>query len=147
MILMSKRTKLVCIAGMRFYLVEFMHVFLAPSGIPYIVDLSAEDFSRIAIQWVELSCQDSNGEIVGYIVEYSSNSPPHSNEVFVAVSNNTRLVVDGLLPRTSYTFSVRAVGELGLLSHNANATTSTDIPSGQQFSLSVMVVCEFYFDH
>ena len=103
---------------------------LAPSGVPNIVDLSIEDFSRMTIQWVELSCQDYNGEIMGYIVEYSSDSPPHS-KVIVAGSNSTRLVLGNLLPRTSYTFSVRAVGELGLLSHSANATISTDIPSGK----------------
>ena len=34
----------------------------------------------------------------------------HSNTTTVFGSNNTRLVVDGLLPRTDYTFLVRVQG-------------------------------------
>ena len=93
------------------------------------MDLSTESFSRIIIQWAELPCQDRNGEIRGYIVEYSSTSPLHSNTV-PTLSNSTRVLLNGLLPRTNYILSVKAVGTLDL-SGDAIANISTGIPSGQ----------------
>ena len=88
-----------------------------------------ESFSRIIIQWAELPCQDHNGEITGYIVEYSSTSPLHSS--ILTLSNSTRVVLDDLLPRTHYVLSVRAVGMLNMLSDGAITNISTGIPSGQ----------------
>ena len=67
--------------------------------------------TSVTAQWTELPCSDRNGEITGYTVEYSSNTlSPHTNTVTVSGSSNTSLVVGGLLPSTSYTFSVRAQG-------------------------------------
>ena len=44
-------------------------------------------------------------------MEYSSTTlPHHNNTVNVPGSSNTTLVVGDLLPRTNYTFSVRAHG-------------------------------------
>ena len=53
--------------------------------------------------------------ITGYTVEYSSTTPPTTNTM--SGSSNRELVVGGLLPRTSYTFTVRAEGA----SHTTNA--------------------------
>jgi hypothetical protein len=88
----------------------------------YTVSISFTDvnLTSITLQWSELPCSDRNGGITGYTVEYSSNS------VAVSGSSNTRLVVGGLLPRTSYTFSVRAQGAAA--SGSATATTAT--PAG-----------------
>ena len=108
-----------------------MSSILAPSGIPEIVDLRVVGVLRIAIEWEELACQDHNGEITAYIVEYSSTRQPHGIKTTLLGSNNTRLELDGLLPRTNYTFTVRAVGDLALLSSSAHATESTSTPTGQ----------------
>jgi hypothetical protein len=82
----------------------------APSGIPGSISFSDVNVTSITVQWTELPCSDRNGEITGYAVEYSSTVPPHTNTVTVSSSTNTRLVVGGLTPRTSYTFKVRAKG-------------------------------------
>ena len=83
----------------------------APSGTPRSIRFSSVTLTSITVQWSELLCSDRNGEITGYTVEYSSTTPPpHTNTVTVSGSNNTRLVVGGLLPRTGYTFSVGALG-------------------------------------
>ena len=99
----------------------------APSGIPGSISFSDVNLTSITIQWTELPCSDRNGEITGYTVEYSSTTPPsHTNTVTVSGSSNTRLVVGGLLPRTSYTFSVRAQGA----AQSRSGTRFTATPTG-----------------
>ena len=99
----------------------------APSGIPGPLTFSDVNLTSITIQWTELPCSDRNGEITGYTVEYSSTTPPpHTNTVTVSGSGTTRLVVGGLLPRTNYTFSVKAQGA----AQSRNASRFTGTPSG-----------------
>ena len=98
----------------------------APSGIPWRISFSDVNLTSINVQWTELPCSDRNGEITGYTVEYSSTTLPHNNIVIVSGSSNTRLVVGGLLPRTNYTFSVRAQGAAAAMS----AIQFTDTPTG-----------------
>ena len=105
-------------------------MFSAPSGIPGVLSFSNVNLTSITVQWTELPCSDRNGEITGYTVEYSSARPPHADAINVSGSSTTRLVVNGLLPRTNYTFSVRAVGALGLMSPSASESRFTSIHSG-----------------
>ena len=96
------------------------------------LSFSAVNLTSITVQWTELPCSDRNGEITSYTVEYSSTTPPppHSNTVTVSGSSTTRLVVGGLLPRTNYTFSVRAQGANDTRSPSTNASRFTRTPSG-----------------
>ena len=106
------------------------YVLSAPSGMPGSLSFSAVNLTSITVQWTELPCSDRNGEITGYTVEYSSTTPPpHSNTVNVSGSSTTRLVVGSLLPRTSYTFSVRAVGAFASTSPSPSASRFTSTPS------------------
>ena len=99
----------------------------APSGIPGSLNFSDVNLTSITVQWTELPCSDRNGEITGYTVEYSSTTPPpHTNTVTVSGSSNTRLVVGGLLPRTSYNFSLRAQGA----ANTRSGTRFTATPTG-----------------
>ena len=101
----------------------------APSGIPGPLRFSDVNLTSITVQWTELPCSDHNGEITGYTVEYSSTTPPpHTKTVTVSGSSNTRLVVGGLLPHTSYTFSVRAQGNGS--SNRTSATVFTATATG-----------------
>ena len=95
---------------------------------PGSLSFSAVNLTSITVQWTELPCSDRNGEITGYTVEYSSTTPPpHRNTVTVSGSSTTRLVVGGLLPRTSYTFSVRAQGAAQARTESSFTAT----PSGE----------------
>ena len=76
------------------------------------------------MQWIEIPCSDRNGGITNYTVEYSSTTPPTTNTM--SGSSSRELVVGGLLPRTSYTFTVRAEGG----PHSTSATTFTSTPTG-----------------
>ena len=102
----------------------------APSGIPGPLSFSDVNLTSITVQWTELPCSDRNGEIIGYTVEYNSTRPPHSIIVRVLGPSTTRLVVVGLLPRTNYTFSVRAAGARGLMGPSARESNFTSTPSG-----------------
>ena len=102
----------------------------APSGILGRISFSDVNLTSITVQWTELPCNDRNGEITGYTVEYSSTTPPpHTNTFIVSGSSNTRLVVGGLLPRTNYTFSVRAQGAANARSGTRFTATPTGILS------------------
>ena len=78
------------------------------------------------MQWTEVPCSDRNGEITGYTVEYNSTTPPTMDTM--SGSSSRELVVGGLLPRTSYTFTVRAEG--ASIAISTSATTFTSTPTG-----------------
>ena len=112
----------------------------APSGIPGSISFSESDINltSITVEWMELPCSDRNGEITGYTVEYSSTTPPHTNTITVSGST-TRLAVGGLLPRTSYTFSVMAQGAAAAMSatiFTATPMSMYGVHHGMLFSLS-----------
>lgn len=100
----------------------------APSGIPKFLSSSPHNVTSMTVQWGELPCRDRNGEIAGYVVKYifSSVIPPHFQTITVPASSGRSLIVGGLLPRTSYTFSVRAEG--ATISKSDTGTTA--IPTG-----------------
>ena len=104
--------------------IEYMHnhlyLYAAPSGIPGSISFSDINLTSITVQWTELPCTDRNGEVTDYTVEYNSMT------VTASGSNNRRLVVGSLLPRTSYTFRVRADGA----SDSQSATQKTATPTG-----------------
>ena len=104
-----------------------MSVRIDPSGIPGPISFSDINSTSITLQWTELPCSDRNRNITGYTVEYNSSTPVlHNNMVNVSESSNTRLVVGGLIPRTNYTFSVRAHETAAA----RNGFNSTAIPMG-----------------
>ena len=108
-----------------------MHVYLYhcyytdPNGSPESVSFGTATLTSISVQWTDIPCEDLNGgEITGYTVEYSSTTPPTTNTM--SGLSSRELVVGGLLPRTRYTFTVRAEGA----SRSTSATTFTSTPTG-----------------
>ena len=97
---------------------------IAPSGSPESFSFGTDTLTSITVEWTEVPCSDRNGEITGYTVEYSSTTPPTTNTM--SGSSSRELVVGGLLPRTRYTFTVRAEGA----SHSTSATAFTSTPTG-----------------
>ena len=85
------------------------------------------------MQWGEVSCEDRNGEIAGYIVEYSSANMfiPHTGAITVSGADNRTAVVGGLLPSTMYTISVRAQGA-STSAAISSTNCSTAHPTGQR---------------
>ena len=79
------------------------------------------------MQWGEVPCEDRNGEITGYIVEYVSNDPSHTG--IPRVYGADTAVLDGLLPSTTYTIAVRAQGAPTTAS--VSDSQATAYPTGQ----------------
>ena len=102
-----------------------MH-YIAPSGSPESVSFDTANLTSITVQWTEVPCSDRNLEITGYTVEYSSTVPFTNTTKSVDSVSPLELVVGGLLPRTNYTFIVRAKGA----SNSTSATTFTSTPTG-----------------
>ena len=97
-----------------------------PTGSPDSVSFGIVNLTNIAVEWTEIPCEDINGgNITGYTVEYSSTTPFTANITTVSVST-MKLVVGGLLPRTNYTFSVRA----NEVSQSTSNSTFTSTPTG-----------------
>ena len=101
---------------------------VAPTGSPSNVDTTvARNLTSITVQWGEVPCEDRNGEITGYIVEYvnSTQSTFHrSGTITVSGADNRTTVISGLLPNTMYTISVRAQGAPGLAFASGNHSTT-----------------------
>ena len=116
-------------------------MFPGPSGSPGSINFTDVNMTSITVQWTELPCSDRNSEIAGYTVEYSSTTPPHTSSANVSGSNNTSLVVGGLLPRTSYTFRVRAQGADAA----RNGSQLTGTPEGKlQYCSLINVLLSYY---
>ena len=101
-------------------------MFAAPGGVPGSLRFSDSDSTRITILWEELPCSDRNGEITGYEVETATESSAtqfHNKTFTVSGSNITQFEIHGLLSGINYTFSVRAVGEPGLMGPSASEST------------------------
>ena len=81
------------------------------------------------MQWGEVPCEDRNGEITGYIVEYSSTSPSHSGTLTVSRADTRTAVLGGLLPSTTYIIAVRAQGAPTTASVSGNRATAR--PTGK----------------
>ena len=97
------------------------------------------------MQWGEVPCADRNGEITGYIVEYSSTSPSHSGTLTVSGADTRTAVLGGLLPSTTYTITVRAQGAPTTVS--ASDLHATTRPTSQYFYITsrTQVSEIFYF--
>ena len=87
----------------------------APSGPPSSLTVNGTTtLTSITVQWGEVPCEDRNGEITGYMVQYTAENPPHNGTMAVSEADTGKVVVGDLLPRTSYRFSVRAEGPEGM---------------------------------
>ena len=121
----------------------FHHVFAAPSGVPGSLRFSDSDSTRITILWEELPCSDRNGEITGYEVETATESSAtqfHNKTFTVSGSNTTRFEIRGLLSGINYTFSVRAVGALGLTGPSASKSKFIKEVGGSEEGLVTGIV-------
>ena len=110
----------------------FIHV-SAPSP-PESLRVSSTSPTSISITWGDVPCRERNVDMItGYSVKYLSNhSNPHGNQMVQAKRTFT---ASKLIPRTNYTFEVRAfydhstnnftVGPL------ANVTGVTKVPKGR----------------
>ena len=78
-----------------------------PSSPPESLNISSTSPTSISITWGDVPCRERNVDtITGYRVKYHSNHlNPHGNQI---VQANRTFTASKLIPRTNYTFEVRA---------------------------------------
>ena len=97
------------------------------------------------MQWGEVPCEDRNGEITGYVVEYSSTSPSHSGTLTVSGADTGTAVLGGLLPSTTYTIAVRAQGAPTTASISGNRATTRPTGQSSLFLHLYIMYMHFFF--
>ena len=113
---------------------------LEPSGPPLNVKALTRSSTSILVKWSPPSKLDRNGIITHYIVKYSSlNSESSIN----TTDNATQILVTGLRKYTNYSFTLRAVNEIGVgppSVEDARNTTSEDGKCVTTFTAIVVVL-------
>ena len=102
-----------------------------PSSPPESLNVSSTSPTSISITWGDVPCRERNVDMItGYRVKYHSNySNPHGNQTVQA--DNKTFTASQLIPRTNYTFEVRAFHNYSHIGPPANVTGVTAVPKGR----------------
>ena len=106
---------------------------------PEALTVSSSDSMSIEISWDPVPCLQTNSEITGYTVTFGRTVSGSINKRQAVLEEMVENIVgtgpesrqfraEGLLPRTGYTFDVRAVNQAGNESSAAVISNSTEIP-------------------
>ena len=95
--------------------IPLLHVFfvLAPSTAPTCVSVSEVTSTSITVQWGEVDCIHSNGDITGYTVLYAVQVNGSIQTVSVSGGGSTQTIISALTPSTNYSIEVAAVNSVG----------------------------------
>ena len=98
-------------------------ILTAPSGSPGVPTASVTTATSISISWIQISCIDRNGDIIGYRIVYGPvNTAPVTLD---HQSTSTSRDFTGLSPFTNYVFSVSGVNSQGAGAFSAEAIFRT----------------------
>ena len=99
---------------------------VVPSAAPSGLNVSAVTSSNITIHWELLPCQDQNGDITGYSVQYGEVDSDTSQTVVVPGGENNQTVISDLVPSTEYWIQVAAVNNVGTGDYSTDVVQETD---------------------
>ena len=114
--------------------------YTAPDGMPTRLSSDSSTATSIAISWGRVSCVQRNSEITGYRVTYGRTESPVARrqlgetqvvDIAGTADSDRQFTATGLLPRTSYTFSVVAVSSEGETGEPATITEMSAVPDSQ----------------
>ena len=106
----------------------------APSIAPGCLNVTHSLPTTAKLSWTLLPMEKQNGIITGYTVQVEG--PDSSREVSVPNTSTTSVEVPGLMPFTSYTFSVSAMTKAGT---GPAATISSTTPEGGKKSIRLCI--------
>lgn len=114
------------------YLYTFHLIFLAPSGPPINITISA-DTTTIHLEWLPPILQDRNDVITSYDITYTGNpldtGTVYTNQTMLSGQESAVILyVSGLEEFNYYTFNITAVnaGGVGVVALVATQTTLSD---------------------
>ena len=93
-----------------------------PDGPPQSVTVSSVSFYSIKVSWGDVLCDQRNGEITGYQVNYTSIS---DYEIVTVTGNKTNVTLSDLQPYTNYSVSVAAMTVSGIGPFSTPVTIKT----------------------
>ena len=96
-------------------------IYSAPSAKVQDLTAYAVNSTTILINWKQVDCIHRNSRIVQYLVSYDA-----SITLREQVSVKTSFTVTGLVPRSNYTFTVSAVGEINGGDNTAGTSDSVE---------------------
>lgn len=112
---------------------------LEPSGPPLNVKASTRSSTSILVEWSPPSKLDRNGIITHYIVKYSSlNSESSIN----TTDNATQILVTNLRKFTNYSFTVRAVNNIGIGPPSGDDARNITSEDGKCVATLIVIVIE-----
>ena len=108
------------------------HIITAPSGSPGNIMSTGSTSTSITLTWDRLSCEERNGEITGYSIQYGITSFTATDTVTGTSPSDRTFTASELLPLTTYRFRIRAVNNGGLVGpYSDTVTFQTSIPTGE----------------
>ena len=119
----------------------YCYNFAAPSSPPESLNVSSTSPTSISITWGDVQCKERNVDMItGYSVTYFCNnncSSPFGNETVEAQSRT--FTASRLIPRTNYTFEVRAFHSNRSTSYKltglpTEVTRTTETPEGKIYN-------------
>ena len=103
---------------------------LGPSGSPENLISTGSNSTSITLTWDRLSCEDRNGEITGYRIQYGISAFNTTMMITGTSPSDRTFTASGLVPLTTYMFRIAAVNSHGLGPDNATENFSTSFPLG-----------------
>ena len=106
--------------------------------------VSSVNITGITIQWDRVNCLERNGHTDSYRIVYYPTSNPNDQtaRTLLATGDNERVFsINGLPPRTSYTFQVQASNSIiDMRGPPAFYTANTTAPQGRCIYRSTQIV-------
>ena len=107
---------------------------------PQSVNVTSLTSTNITISWERVKCIERNSNVTGYVVTYSRTEDgndlaraagnPEMSTIIGTDPGNRIFTATGLIPRTSYTFSVSAMNSDNQNGVSISTTGSTSTPEG-----------------
>ena len=118
---------------------KLVHEFAVPGAPPQSVAVSSVNSSSIKVSWGDVLCDQRNGEITGYQVNYTSTS---DNGIVNTTGNQTSFTLSDLQPHTDYSISVAAMTVNGTGPFSTPVTNKT-LFTGRKFNYNTQIMVLF----
>ena len=82
---------------------------IVPDAPPHFVSVTTVNSSSVKVRWGDVPCAGKNGEITGYLINYTSTSAGGVSGEIMAQANTSSKIISDLSPCIAYNFRVAAM--------------------------------------
>ena len=101
---------------------------IVPDAPPHFVSVTTVNSSSVKVRWGDVPCAGKNGEITGYLINYTSTSAGGVSGEIMAQANTSSKIISDLSPCIAYNFRVAAMNINGTGPFNHTVHTLTINP-------------------